>query len=75
MKEENKFEEKTTVDIDITEARENALKKAKGKHEWRQRGNKIVCISCEFEHGFFVYGKIMVGVKDGMPILKDRDKL
>lgn len=72
---ENEQEDKTTVDIDINEIRENALKKAKEKHEWRQRGNKIVCISCEYEHGFYVYGKIMVGVKDGMPVLKDREEL
>ncbi len=65
-------EVKESLDVDVSEVREAAIKKAKGEHKWRQRGNQIICESCDFRHGFFVKpGVVMTGVKNGMPILKD----
>ena len=39
----------------LEEIREKARKKVLGKvHEWRQRGDWLVCISCEHQHAVWV---------------------
>jgi len=49
----------------------------KGRHEWRQRGPYLVCMSCEIQHAVWIgMDKLMTGIKkDGMPILKTRKEL
>lgn len=71
-------EKKETInEINVEEIRQRAVELARNtRHEWRQRGNKIFCTSCQFEHGFFVPpNKVMVGIKDGLPIIKDLDEV
>lgn len=45
----------------------------KGRHDWRQRGPYIVCMSCELQHAVWIgVEKHMVGIdKKGLPILKN----
>jgi len=45
----------------------------KGRHEWRQRGPYLVCLSCELQHAVWIgVDKQMVGIdKEGRPILKN----
>jgi len=61
----------------LEELRKKAREKAKNTfHNWRQKGNYIVCKSCEFPHRFNIgVDKMLVGITDeGLPILKDRGK-
>lgn len=56
------------------EIRKRALEKAKNtRHIWRQRGHKLVCTSCEYQHSFYIgKNKVMVGEREnGEPILED----
>jgi hypothetical protein len=48
-----------------------------GRHEWRQRGPYLVCVSCELQHAVFIgMDLIMTGLdKEGQPILKKRKNL
>ncbi|MGE5445188.1 MAG: hypothetical protein ACM3SR_11410 [Ignavibacteriales bacterium] len=57
----------------LEELRQNALLKAKNAtHNWVQKGPYIHCTSCEFPHGFHIgTKKLLVGVKNGEPILQD----
>lgn len=52
--------------------REEALKKAKSvKHNWKQKGQWLICDSCPFPHASFIGDKILVGIdENGLPILK-----
>lgn len=45
-----------------------------GRHEWRQQGPYLVCISCELKHAVYVgINKMMVGEDDsGKPIMRKR---
>lgn len=66
--------EKTITKQEIDEALEKRLERAKTKkHEWRQRGPWLVCISCENEHATWVgREKRLVGMDEkGNPILED----
>lgn len=48
----------------------------KGVHSYRQEGYYLVCKSCELTHATFIgKDKIMVGEKDGEPILKKRKEV
>ena len=50
------------------EAREKALKV---KHNWKQRGNVIVCDTCDYEHGFYIPpSQRLIEIKDGQPIFR-----
>ena len=75
-REENQREENQGVEnleIDIDKVRESAIVEAKGNHNWRQRGNAIICTSCKNRHSFFIpVGKMLIDVKDGIPVLKDK---
>lgn len=47
-------------------------------HNWRQRGNELVCSSCPVEHGWTIppekWPAKMVGIdRNGMPILESVD--
>lgn len=45
----------------------------KGYHIWRQQGYYLVCKSCDLQHSVFIGPHlIMVGEKEGKPILKKR---
>jgi hypothetical protein len=49
----------------------------KVRHEWRQRGAVLYCISCPYEHATepLFLNKILVGtMPDGSPILHDIKK-
>lgn len=47
-----------------------------GAHEWRQQGFYIVCFSCPLQHASWIGRKhILVGIKDGQPVLKTRKEL
>jgi hypothetical protein len=41
----------------------------KNTHEWKQRGNHVVCDSCESSHGFILKpGQQLIGVDEkGLP--------
>lgn len=59
----------------LQEMKNEAVRRVKeSKHEWRQRGVYLVCISCEQEHAVHIgTEKILVGVDDGgKPILDNR---
>lgn len=73
-KDQNKENQETLhQDIDIDKVREDAIIKARGDHNWRQRGNVVICISCKNRHAFFIpVGKMLVDVKNGIPVLKDK---
>ncbi len=48
----------------------------KGVHVYRQQGFYLICQSCELSHAVFIGSdKIMVGEKDGQPILKKRKEV
>lgn len=61
----------------IEEIRSEAQRKAKGYHKWVQKGNYIVCKSCDNRHAFEIgMKKLMVGVDEkGNPILKDKHEV
>lgn len=44
------------------------------KHSWRQQGPNLVCLSCHYQHGFWVgMDKKLVGFDEhGEPILEKR---
>lgn len=45
----------------------------KGVHQWRQQGYYLVCKSCDLQHSVFIGpNQIMVGEREGKPILKKR---
>ena len=46
-----------------------------GRHQYRQRGPYLVCMSCELQHAVYIgVDKIMTGEKeDGTPELVDKD--
>lgn len=45
----------------------------KGYHSWRQMGYYLVCKSCDLQHSVFIGpDHLMVGEKEGKPILKKR---
>jgi hypothetical protein len=63
------------TEAEIEEIRKEAIEKAlKAKHDWRQRGNAIVCIACENEHGFYVKTtqRLIRVTKEGEPIIEDK---
>lgn len=48
----------------------------KGTHLWVQRGYYLICTSCGLSHAVFIGpNRIMVGIKDGDPVLKTRKEL
>lgn len=48
----------------------------KGAHVYKQRGYYLVCFSCELQHGVYIGpDKVMVGEKEGKPIIKDRKEV
>lgn len=48
----------------------------KGVHEWRQEGYFLVCRSCELVHATFLGpDKVIVGEKNGKPIIKKRKEI
>ena len=48
----------------------------KGTHLWIQRGYYLICTSCGLSHAVFIGpNSIMVGIKDGEPIIKTRKEL
>jgi len=48
----------------------------KGNHHYRQEGYYLVCRSCELTHATYIGAeKIMVGEKDGQPIIKLRKEV
>jgi hypothetical protein len=47
-----------------------------GVHNYRQEGYYLICRSCELHHGIYIGpDKVMVGEKDGQPILKKRKEV
>jgi hypothetical protein len=63
------------TETEIEEIRKEALEKAlKAKHDWRQRGNAIVCIACANEHGFYIKPtqRLIRVTKEGEPIIEDK---
>lgn len=45
-------------------------------HTWIQRGYEIQCTSCPINHGIRIKpNQIMVGIKDGYPVIKDRSEI
>jgi hypothetical protein len=47
----------------------------KAVHNWRQRGPFVICDSCPTPHGFRIGNdKMMIGIENGMPKIKDRFK-
>ncbi len=82
-------EEKTEEKKEVKETQEKELEEIlnfdkpdfvfspKGRHEWRQRGYYLVCVSCEIQHAIWIGpDKIMVGEdKEGKPLLKTREEL
>jgi hypothetical protein len=48
----------------------------KGNHLWKQQGYYLVCNSCDLSHAVFIgKEKMLVGFKDGQPVLKTRKEL
>lgn len=48
----------------------------KGTHHYRQQGYYLVCTSCDLRHATYIgRNKVMVGEKDGQPIIKTRKEL
>ncbi len=48
----------------------------RGTHLWTQRGYYLICTSCGLSHAVFIGpNSIMVGIKDGEPVLKTRKEL
>jgi hypothetical protein len=48
----------------------------KGNHIYRQMGFYLVCSSCDLSHAIFIgKDRIMVGEKEGQPLLKNRKEL
>lgn len=72
---ENTF---TLTEDQINEVRRAAIEKAKTvRHDLRQHGPHLVCISCDYPHTVLYIGvnKRLIGVRpDGSPILKDLSK-
>lgn len=53
--------------------REEALEKAKNaKHNWVQKGNEIICTSCEYPHGSYIPHDVrLVGIDNsGLPVFE-----
>jgi hypothetical protein len=75
-KQSNKTDEVFSLDAQtLQELKNEAVRRVKeNKHEWRQRGVYLVCISCEQEHGVHIgTKKMLVGVDDnGSPILDNK---
>jgi hypothetical protein len=47
-----------------------------GNHLWKQQGPYLVCYGCELQHAVWVgVDKLMVGVNDKGPIIKDRSEI
>ena len=48
----------------------------KSYHDWVQRGPYLVCRSCDLDHGVWIgMDKILTGIDDKGPILKNRKDL
>lgn len=48
----------------------------KGNHLWRQEGYFLICGTCDLNHASFIgKDRIMVGEKDGNPIIKKRSEI
>lgn len=74
-------EEKTTnenetlsslSDDEVESIRKEAREKAsKIVHTWKQKGNVVVCESCEYHHGFYIDPNYrLVDIKGGKPIFR-----
>lgn len=61
--------------VDIEEIRAKAIEETKKeKHQWKQKGNVLICEKCKVRHGLYLPpDKIMIGQDgNGMPILKNK---
>lgn len=58
---------------EIEEIRSRAREKAlTAVHNWKQRGNRIVCTACEYEHGAMLPPNVrLIDIKEnGSPVFK-----
>jgi hypothetical protein len=79
MHDEPKNEEHEEVKAFVEEAnwdRPDYIFLPKGNHLYHQEGYYLICQSCDLTHAVFIGSKkIMVGEKDGQPILKTRKEV
>jgi hypothetical protein len=75
---ENQTRENKTIEVSeivLEELRSHAKEKARqARHEWKQRGGWILCLSCEYRHAMRVNGHDrLMGIDEaGMPIIHRR---
>lgn len=60
----------------LEEIREKAKQRAEqARHNWKQRGTRIVCTACPFNHAINVgIDKRLIDIKDNLPVLELRSK-